>query len=746
VSVRAARPETVGALIADLEARGRSTLLEHEVYLVLEAAGFDVPRHLFWQGDPESASPEPLRVFLDGLDGSGTILIKIVSPDIPHKSDVGGIAFSGRALDAARAEARRLWREVGRRAPGAQRVGILVAECLPVMTGSPAAETLVSLKRDPAFGPVLLLGLGGVLTEWFGAVAGGRSTVVLAPGRVREGLRHAVARLPALALLFEPSRRHPRPPLDMATTVARLEALGRMAQRFEELEANPLLLTPEGRWVAADGKARLAAPADPAPRRPLRKVSSLLRPVSAAVVGASATSMNPGRVILRNLQRADGLHSGHLYAVHPSAAEIDGVPCFAAVEGLPESVDLAVVALPGEPACDAVAALCASGRAESIILIPGGFAETGRTDLEERIRAALAASRKRPGEGPVLVGGNCLGIVSKGSYNTFFLPPHKLPFHPAPGEELVVVSQSGAYLVSLISNLDGCVFPRAAISFGNQADLTVADFLEHYRDDEGVRVLACYIEGFKPRDGERFLALARDVRRRGRRVLVFKAGRTALGAEAARSHTASLAGDYAVARDLMEEAGVVVARSLDAFEDDIKAFTLLHGRLPAGRRVGVLSNAGFECATVLDSLRGLLPASLSPQTRRRLWQCLPDVAHPDNPVDATPMATTAQFVAAATAMLEDPGVDALLVSPIPATPALDDLPPDPTGAHSENIYAAGSLAQEILRLFRETRKPLVVSVDAGRLYDDLVNVLQRGGVPVYRKIDRASRALAALAT
>jgi acyl-CoA synthetase (NDP forming) len=229
-------------------------------------------------------------------------------------------------------------------------------------------------------------------------------------------------------------------------------------------------------------------------------------------------------------------------------------------------------------------------------------------------------------------------------------------------------------------------------------------------------------------------------------VVVFKAGRTPLGAQAARSHTASLAGDYAVARDLLEEAGVVVAGTLDMFEDYVKVLTLLFSRLPAGPRLGVLSNAGFECAAVLDKLYALQPAALSEETRARLRECLPGIAHADNPVDATPMATTAQFVAAAAACLDDPGVDALLVSPIPVTPALENLPPDLAGTHAENIYAPGSLSQELLRLFRQSGKPMAVSVDSGRLYDDFVTVLQRGGIPVYRKIDRASRALSVLCT
>ncbi len=316
----------------------------------------------------------------------------------------------------------------------------------------------------------------------------------------------------------------------------------------------------------------------------------------------------------------------------------------------------------------------------------------------------------------------------------------------ARGDRLAAISQSGAYLVSLTSNLDGIIFPAASISFGNQMDLTVSDFLEHFEGEPGVSILACYVEGFQPLDGERFVRIARRLREKGKRVLAFKGGKTPLGAKAAQSHTASLAGDYAVARALMREAGVVVAETLDMFEDYVKIFTMLDGRTVAGRRTAVLSNAGFECASVLDRLYGLAAAELAPATKRRLESGLPGIAHADNPVDATPMAETPQFVEAAEALLDDPGVDAVIVSPVPVTPALDNLAPDLVGAHPENIHAPGSLPQELLRVFRKTAKPFVVNVDSGRLYDDFVAVLQRGGIPVYRKVDRASRALSALCT
>jgi acyl-CoA synthetase (NDP forming) len=751
VAATAAEPAEI---FRSARASGRSTLLEHEVYAVLQAVGFDVPKYVFWPAAPGEGLPGEVKEFLAAVPGDGVVL-KIVAPGLLHKSDVGGVAFAPRDPRAVLEEAHRVHADVGRRAPGAARTGLLVLERLVPASGLAGAEALVSFKQDAAFGPVLLFGLGGVLTEWYASLSGGTSTAILRPGEVKQDLEAAVEKSPALKIFFERSRAHAQAPLVLDEVAARLETLSKNLSSFspdnssgnptlEELEVNPLLLTADGRWVAADGKARFSNRRFARFARPLAKIEKLLAPKSAVVFGASARESNPGRIILQNLKASETIVYGHLRAVHPRADTIDGVPCVRSASDLPFPVDLAIVAIPAAGARDAIRDLCAGDLARAIILIPGGFSETGNRALEDDIRAALATSRALPSGGPVLVGGNCLGVVSKHAYNTFFLPQYKLPFHDAPGDHLVAVSQSGAYLVSLTSNLDGIVFPRASISYGNQMDLTAADFLEYFERDPSVRVLAFYVEGFAPLDGARFSAIARRVTASGRHVLVYKAGRTALGAQAARSHTAALAGDWETARALLEGAGAIVAVTLDMFEDYVKIFTMLADRLPAGRRLAVLSNAGFECGAVLDRLYGLTPAVLAPVTRASLQACLPSIAHADNPVDATPMADTAAFVSAADALLRDPGVDALIVSPIPVTPALDDLAPDPSGSHAENIYSPDSLAQELLRLFRETAKPLVVNVDSGRLYDDFVGVLQRGGIPVYRKIDRASRALSAL--
>jgi len=166
--------------------------------------------------------------------------------------------------------------------------------------------------------------------------------------------------------------------------------------------------------------------------------------------------MNPGRIILRNLKASEGLSYGKLWAVHrrrpPSTAFVrDEVGRSSRDRRSRGDRDSA------EGARDAVNELCATGKAASIILIPGGFAETGQSALDEEIRGALLKSRSRVTEGRSWSAETASASSRSTAYNTFFVPYYKLPFHDAPGDRLVAISQSGAYLVSLTSNLDGIV-------------------------------------------------------------------------------------------------------------------------------------------------------------------------------------------------------------------------------------------------------------------------------------------------
>ncbi len=740
----------VPAVLLSAEREGRSVLLEHEVYAVVASAGIAVPRHRL------VVTAEAVDDALVAALGSEEAVVKVASPDLLHKSDVGGVAMCRNEPAALREAVARVVSASRQADPRARVDGALVVERVRFRAGT-GREMLAAFRHDPAFGAVVVLGVGGLDTEaLLGALRPEKARAMMAArGLTAEAALRALRGTLVHAAITGRLRTSRGAGLPEGALAELAAALGRLAETwagFEppgglglaELEVNPMVAAEDGRVVALDGLARLHRPAPLAPPRPVAELRRLLVPGSAVVVGASADGMNPGRIILRNLVGGGGVPRERIWAVHPKAAEIEGCRAFPTLAELPEPADLAIVSVAADRGADQVVQeIVEKRRARTVTLIAGGFGETeGGREAEGRIRRALAQSHHARDGGVLLNGGNCLGIISvPGRYNTFFIPPHKLPVREGPGRGLASVSQSGAYLVSQISNLDGVVGLRYAISFGNQMDVTVSDYLAYLEGDPGARVFSVYLEGFQRGDGARFLEAVRRIAGSGRPVLLYKAGRTREGSAAAASHTASAVGDYEVCEELARAAGAIVAGSLDQFEDDALAFTLLDGRAAAGRRVAVLSNAGFEATAAADALFGMELAGLEGATRERLAALLPPgIVDVHNPVDATPVTPTAKYVAIARALAEDPGVDALVVAGVPATPFLDTL--GRAEGHREDAAGEKGLATLLAAFFRSTAKPVVFSVDSGALYDPLVAAMRRSGLPTFRRVDRATRALA----
>jgi len=737
------------AAVSRAVAAGRTVLLEPEVYALVAGAGIGVPRHRL------VASPEEIGTATCSALGCDEAVVKVASPDLVHKSDIAGVRFCRNEPAALRAAAAAVLEAVRKASPLARLEGVLIAERVRFRAGL-GRELLAAFRHDPAFGPVVVIGAGGLDSEaLLAALQPGPARAMLAARgldaeAVRRGLR---ATLVDRALSGRLRSSHGAG-VEEGALAELVLALARLSERWAgfdppdglglaELELNPVVTAEDGRLVALDGLARTHRPEPLPPPRPVRELGRLLMPRSAVVIGASAKGDNPGRLILRNLVAGGGVPRERIWAIHPGAAEIEGCSTFASLEALPEAADLAIVSVAADRGGDRVVREIVDGRrAHTITLIASGFGETaGGREAEARIRAALVESHAAPDGGVLLNGGNCLGIISvPGGYNTFFIPAHKLPVRGY-ASGLASISQSGAYLVSQISNLDGVVAPRYAISFGNQMDLTVSDYLVHLEADPQVSVFAVYLEGFQRGDGERFLDAVRRITSAGRNVLLYKAGRTREGSAAASSHTASAVGDYEVCQELARAVGAVVADSLDAFEDDVVAFTLLHGRVAAGRRVAVLTNAGFEATAAADCLAGLELATLGASTRERLAGLLPPgIIDVHNPVDTTPVTPTRAYAAIAASLAEDEGVDALVVAGVPATPFLDSLAKG--DGHREDVSGPAGLATLLTGLFRSTAKPMVFSVDSGALYDPLARALREAGLPTFRRVDRATRALA----
>jgi len=762
--------QRIASIAAAAAAQGREALTELEGLELLEAMGIATPRRVLVSGSEEAARKA-------GAAGGGPFfpgaraVVKVISPDILHKTEVGGVAIVPNELPAVLEAIRRMEARFASPVHGAiPRVeGYTVNEYVAYEPRI-GHEIIVGYRFARDFGPLVSFGPGGIFAEYLAAsFKEGAASLFLSPATADRALVEGLLSRNVVRTLVSGGLRGTEPAIAGAALVdlvmaflgaaealaaagvsefevnpfavvpaagggaARLVALDVLA-KLEELARGELALSPEGRVV----NARQAA-------RPVGKIDRLLAPRSAAVAGVSEKGMNNGRVILRNLLE-NGFDPGRLYVVKPGSAEIEGCPCYPDFASLPEKVDLAVLAIPAAGAAEAIAAIAETGMAESVIVTTGGLEEKSGTEgIVARMRSALEASRSSPGRGPLINGGNCLGVRSvPGRYNTLFIPEYKLPMPSGRVAPVAIVSQSGAFAVSRVSKHRD-INPKYLVTCGNQIDLTVGDYLERLAEDPEIEVFAAYVEGFKPLDGEKALRAARRIVESGRSFILYRAGRTAAGAQASASHTASIAGDYPVTKALFSQAGALVVDSLEDFDEALNAFTLLLGKEARGRRLGAVSNAGFECVAIADNLGSLELAKFSAATEARLEGIfaaarIGEIVDVHNPLDLTPSSPDAAYDESFRAVLADPGVDCGIVGIVPLTPAMNTLAAGPE-SRGEDLLREGSLAVSYGRLMAESDKPWVAAVDAGALYDPLARELAARGVPVFRTADRALRML-----
>jgi acetyl coenzyme A synthetase (ADP forming)-like protein len=421
-------------------------------------------------------------------------------------------------------------------------------------------------------------------------------------------------------------------------------------------------------------------------------------PASVAVIGASRRRGSIGGELFRNILDDD--FKGVAYPINLRGEPVAGVRAYHAIDEIDAPVDLAVICLPGEQVLDAAEAALHSG-VRALCVISAGFAEIGP---EGRVRQEQLLSLARA-NGARLVGPNCLGIaVPPLGLNATFAP------RALPSGRIGFSSQSGALgLAMLEETARRSLGFSAFVSIGNKADVSSNDLLEWWEDDEATDLVLLYLESFgNPR---KFSRVARRVARR-KPILALKAGATSAGSRAAGSHTAALAGSDAAVDALFHQTGVLRATTLEELVD--AAALLSNQPLPAGRQVGVITNAGglgILCADACES-GGLELPPLTEETRAALASLVPDEASVANPIDLLGSATAETYVGVIGPVLADPSIDALIVLFVPPV-----------------VAGAGEVAAAIRREVEKsaTRKPVVGVVVSA---EGIPPVLLEPGSPV----------------
>jgi acyl-CoA synthetase (NDP forming) len=351
-----------------------------------------------------------------------------------------------------------------------------------------------------------------------------------------------------------------------------------------------------------------------------------LSPRSVAVIGASDNPHKVGGRPILYLQKYG--FRGAIYPVNPGRATVQGLRAFAQLEDLPESPELAIVAVAGEEAVRAVKS-CADSGVKVAVVMASGFGETGAEGL--RVQQSLVETSRRAGMR--LIGPNCQGLAN---FATGVVANFSTIFHELEGRDgpVAIVSQSGANSQAIYTLVyEKGLGIRHVHATGNEADVSVADLAAAVVDDPGVRLLLLYMEAIK--DPPALADAAEAARARGVPVVALKAGRTARGQKAASSHTGALASEDRVVDAFFERHGIW--RAADPQELVSAAALYLSGRRPQGKRLVILSNSGASCVMAADysEERGIPLAPVSATAKGELAKVLPGFAALDNPIDVT---------------------------------------------------------------------------------------------------------------
>ena len=538
-------------IIALARSEGRTALDEKAGKALLSAFGIRVPQSVVVANADAAASA------LAGL--TPPFAVKVVSREILHKSDSGGVTLhvvnAAGAAEAITAMAKK---------PGiaSRRVeGWLVEEMIPA-----GREIVIGGLNDPQFGPMIMVGLGGIFVEVLKDVS-----FRICPITEPEALE-MLAELKGAALLDGVRGEAAVDKQALIDIIMKVGGVGGLVMQtagaVTEVDINPIIVSPKGA-VAVDARFILvtseAAPFETAasdtPTSALEKFKPLFEPNTVAVLGASTNNVAIANTFIRRM-KAFG-YAGRIYPIHPSAPEVEGLKAYPSLGRTPEPVDYAYVAIGAERIPGAVGE--ANGRCRFAQIISSGFAE-----VEEGIELEKALVEKARGANVRLLGPNTLGTYSPRGGLTF---PSNAP--KAVGT-VGIVSQSGGLSTDIVKRGEwkGLRY-SGLVTIGNSADVAPHELVEYYLEDPHTKVIGLYLEDIK--NGRAFFDLLRSPKAT-KPVVILKGGRSRQGRLAAASHTGALAGDERAWEALPSQLPVALVSTVDEFLDALLALQFLTPR------------------------------------------------------------------------------------------------------------------------------------------------------------------------
>ena len=676
-------------IFATAKASGRTALTAPEAKQICDAYGITVPKEAL-AGSAEQASQAAAEMGFP-------VVMKIVSPDILHKTEAGGVLVGIKNAEEAASAYEKIIANARNYKADANIVGVQVQQMIKA-----GQEVIIGAVTDNSFGKLVAFGLGGVLVEVLKDI-----TFRLAPATLQD----AYSMLDGIQAAEILKGVRGGDPVDREALAKLIVAVSKLVSDFpeiSELDLNPVFASKQGA-VAADVRIVLDFAAKAPRYRPAEKdivsaMNRIMKPKAVAVIGASVEEGKIGNSVMKNL--VNGGYQGKIYPIHPKAEEIMGYPAYKSVKDVPGEIDTAVFAIPAKLVAGALKE-CGEKKIAGAVLIPSGFGETGNLEGQEELQRIGREYNIR------LMGPNIYG---------FYYTPSNLcatfcTAYDVQGST-ALSSQSGGIGMAIIGfSRSTKMGVSAIVGLGNKSDIDEDDLLLFFEQDDNTKVIAQHCEDLK--DGRAFAEVAKRVSKK-KPVIMLKAGRTAAGAAAASSHTGALAGNDRIYEDVLRQSGVIRARSLRQMLELSRGVPILP--TPKGENVVIITGAGGSGVLLSDACvdNGLqllkpMPADLDAAFRK----FIPPFGAAGNPVDITGGEPPITYMNTVRLGLEDDRIHALIL-----------------GYWHTIVTPPMVFARNMVQVVNEMKakgkiKPVVASLAGDVEVEEAAQYLYENGIPAY---------------
>lgn len=681
--------EKVRRIFEDTIKKGNNIITEESAKIILSEYGINVPEYSLVTNDSEATSKAKEIGF--------PIVAKIVSDQILHKTDVQGVKVGIKNEEEAKESFLDMYSRLSKEYDVK---GVLLEKMVPK-----GVELIVGLQNDPQFGPVIMLGLGGIYTELFKDISFRVLPITkedamemfndLKGNKILKGFRGAE-------------------PVDLnilSDAIVKIGNLGiDMAKYIDSVDFNPIIAYPQNYYVV-DAKILLNTNL----QDPISKsvpdsnyMNKFFNAKTIALVGASPEEGKVGNSVLKSLSKYD--YKGTIFPINAKGyAEILGLKAYKNLDEIPEQVDLVIVTVDLKFVPD-ILETCGKKGIHNMVIISGGGKELGgeRADIEQRIKDLSSKLNVR------IIGPNCIGMFNGENRLDCAFQGHDRMLRPKNGN-VAFLSQSGTIGIAFMETSDSFGMSKM-ISYGNRSDVDEADMIWYLADDPETSVIGLYVEGLG--DGRKFMNTAKKViKDKKKPIVVFKNGRSQRGAKQAASHTGSLGGSYSVVKGAFDQSGIISVDSYEELTGSLKALTMQP--IPKGNRVAMVTNGAGPIIAAIDHFErlGLKIAELSEESKKKFHEHYPSTYVIGNPLDVTGSANADDYKFAIQTFLDDPEIDIIM---------------------PWFVFQDDPLEEDIVDILSEfqnmKKKPILIGALGGPFTQDISKRIEKNNVPVYHSV------------